>query len=75
MGAQQLAELQRAPARRTATSAGSCRQMLDAGIATRRGIMCSHREPAYRDQTQRHSLPHSEAAQDRTHHPAALSRR
>ncbi|SDS26948.1 DegT/DnrJ/EryC1/StrS family aminotransferase [Opitutus sp. GAS368] len=26
---------------------GVMQQMLDAGIATRRGIMCSHREPAY----------------------------
>ena len=35
--------------------------MLDAGIATRRGIMCSHREDGYRDS--RHApLPHSEAA-------------
>lgn len=25
-------------------------KMLDAGIATRRGIMCSHREPAYREE-------------------------
>ena len=23
--------------------------MLDKGVATRRGIMCSHREPAYAD--------------------------
>lgn len=26
-------------------------KMLDAGIATRRGIMCAHREPAYQDET------------------------
>ena len=39
--------------------------MLDAGIATRRGIMCAHREDVYRDS--RHApLPQSEAAQDRT---------
>jgi dTDP-4-amino-4,6-dideoxygalactose transaminase len=39
--------------------------MLDAGIATRRGIMCAHREACYADS--RHApLPHSEAAQDRT---------
>lgn len=39
--------------------------MLDAGIATRRGIMCSHREEVYSDS--RHApLPHSESAQDRT---------
>ena len=24
--------------------------MLDAGIATRRGVMCAHREPAYRSE-------------------------
>ena len=40
-------------------------RMLDAGISTRRGIMCSHREPAYRDQALRQPLPHSEEAQDR----------
>jgi dTDP-4-amino-4,6-dideoxygalactose transaminase len=39
--------------------------MLDAGVATRRGIMCSHREPAYRDSPLRWSLPNSEEAQDR----------
>jgi len=38
--------------------------MLDAEIATRRGIMCSHREKAYRDAPLRMPLPHSEAAQD-----------
>ncbi len=38
--------------------------MLDAGIATRRGIMCAHREAVYRDGRVWH-LPHSEAAQDR----------
>ena len=39
--------------------------MLDAGISTRRGIMCSHREPAMRDIPVRHPLTHSEQAQDR----------
>ncbi len=41
--------------------------MLDEGIATRRGIMCSHREPAYRDNPLPVPLPlpHSEIAQDR----------
>lgn len=38
--------------------------MLDAGISTRRGIMCSHREPAYRDHPLARPLPHSEQAQD-----------
>jgi dTDP-4-amino-4,6-dideoxygalactose transaminase len=39
--------------------------MLDAGIATRRGIMCSHREDGYLDS--RHApLPYSENCQDRT---------
>jgi dTDP-4-amino-4,6-dideoxygalactose transaminase len=38
--------------------------MLDATISTRRGIMCSHREPAYRDRALRHDLTHSEQAQD-----------
>jgi dTDP-4-amino-4,6-dideoxygalactose transaminase len=39
--------------------------MLDAGIATRRGIMCSHREAAYADLPPRHRLDSSEDAQDR----------
>ena len=38
--------------------------MLDAGIATRRGIMCAHREPAYAGAERRFPLPHSERAQD-----------
>jgi dTDP-4-amino-4,6-dideoxygalactose transaminase len=50
---------------------GGCDQLrvmqalLDAGISTRRGIMCSHREAAYRDVSLRFPLPRSEAAQDR----------
>jgi dTDP-4-amino-4,6-dideoxygalactose transaminase len=39
-------------------------RMLDDGVATRRGIMCSHREPAYAAAPLRHPLPHSETAQD-----------
>jgi perosamine synthetase len=38
-------------------------QMLDRGIATRRGIMCSHREAPYCSNPPAR-LPHSEAAQD-----------
>jgi dTDP-4-amino-4,6-dideoxygalactose transaminase len=38
--------------------------LLDNGIATRRGIMCSHREPCYSDQKLRHDLRESELAQD-----------
>jgi dTDP-4-amino-4,6-dideoxygalactose transaminase len=38
--------------------------MLDAGISTRRGIMCSHREEAYCDLVLPTPLPHSERAQD-----------
>ena len=37
--------------------------LLDQGIATRRGIMCSHREKPYRGK-QRHQLRESEHAQD-----------
>lgn len=40
--------------------------LLDRGIATRRGIMCSHREPAYANGKQRHDLRQSELAQDRS---------
>jgi perosamine synthetase len=38
--------------------------MLDAGVSTRRGIMCAHREPAYAD-LPHGPLPVSENAQDR----------
>jgi dTDP-4-amino-4,6-dideoxygalactose transaminase len=38
--------------------------MLEQGVATRRGIMCTHREPAYRDNPLHAPLPHSEGAQD-----------
>lgn len=38
--------------------------MLDAGVATRRGIMCAHREDVYASHPLRMSLPESEAAQD-----------
>jgi dTDP-4-amino-4,6-dideoxygalactose transaminase len=38
-------------------------RMLDQGIATRRGVMCSHREPSYAGSVMR-ALPHSEAAQE-----------
>jgi perosamine synthetase len=39
--------------------------MLDRGVATRRGIMCIHREPAYADLPRRHALTASEQAQSR----------
>ena len=38
--------------------------LLDQGIATRRGIMCSHREAPYADAELRHELRQSELAQD-----------
>jgi perosamine synthetase len=45
-------------------------RMLDAGIATRRGIMCAHREPAYRNSGNWGCAPdglrQSEKAQDRS---------
>jgi dTDP-4-amino-4,6-dideoxygalactose transaminase len=44
---------------------GVMQALLDQGVSTRRGIMCCHREPAYRHLTQRHPLPNSEQAQDR----------
>lgn len=37
--------------------------MLDEGIATRRGIMCAHLEPPYADASLQHPLKASEAAQ------------
>lgn len=39
-------------------------RMLDAGVSTRRGIMSSHREPAYAQSKPRHGLSHSERASD-----------
>lgn len=39
--------------------------LLNEQIGTRRGIMCAHREPAYRDLPLRVALPTSEAVQDR----------
>jgi perosamine synthetase len=41
-------------------------KLLDQGIATRRGIMCSHREAPYANETQRYDLRQSELAQDRS---------
>jgi dTDP-4-amino-4,6-dideoxygalactose transaminase len=43
---------------------GAMQELLDQGIATRRGIMCSHREPCYADEKPRHDLHQSELAQD-----------
>jgi dTDP-4-amino-4,6-dideoxygalactose transaminase len=39
--------------------------LLDRGIASRRGVMCSHREVPYRRSDPPYHLPHSERAQDR----------
>lgn len=39
--------------------------MLDQNVATRRGIMCAHLEPAYARRSLRFPLPHSEEARDR----------
>lgn len=44
---------------------GVMQTMLDHGIATRRGIMCVHREPSYRHLPCPFPLTHSEEAQDR----------
>jgi perosamine synthetase len=38
--------------------------MLDREVATRRGIMCTHREPSYAGSATPHALPHSEDAQE-----------
>jgi dTDP-4-amino-4,6-dideoxygalactose transaminase len=40
--------------------------LLEQGIATRRGIMCSHREAPYKGDQQRHALRNSELAQDQS---------
>jgi dTDP-4-amino-4,6-dideoxygalactose transaminase len=39
--------------------------LLDRGVASRRGIMCAHREPPYQRRLP-YALPESEQAQDRT---------
>lgn len=39
-------------------------RLLDQGVATRRGIMCSHREAPYRGEQRPHDLRQSELAQD-----------
>jgi perosamine synthetase len=39
--------------------------MLDCGVSTRRGVMCSHREAAYADLERQAPLTRSERAQDR----------
>ena len=39
-------------------------RLLDQGISTRRGIMCSHREPCYAAEERRYELRQSELAQD-----------
>jgi len=39
--------------------------LLDQGVASRRGIMCAHREAPYRRTDQPYNLPESERAQDR----------
>ena len=39
-------------------------RLLDQGVATRRGIMCAHREAPYRNEKQPHDLRQSELAQD-----------
>ena len=40
--------------------------LLDAGIATRRGVMCAHREPPYQEVYGKQSLPISEEATDQS---------
>ena len=48
--------------RQTDTQRAVMQAMLDRNIATRRGIMCAHLEPAYADLPLRFPLPHSERA-------------
>lgn len=40
-------------------------EMLNRGVATRRGIMCAHREDFYKEAQWNEALPHSETEQDR----------
>ena len=41
-------------------------ELLDRGISTRRGIMCSHQEPCYASLGRRTNLEHSEKAVQET---------
>jgi dTDP-4-amino-4,6-dideoxygalactose transaminase len=56
----------------TLTDAAPCsrddlmQQLLDRGIASRRGVMLAHREPAYANRPPRTPLPNSEWASDRS---------
>jgi len=43
---------------------GAMQSLLEAGISSRRGVMCAHREPAFRGTPQAHSLEVSEHLQD-----------
>jgi perosamine synthetase len=44
---------------------GVMQHLLDRGVASRRGIMCAHREVPYREAGRGRQLPESERAQDR----------
>ena len=50
--------------------------MLDAGISTRRGIMCTHREPAYSagSRTRTHPAPAQRSGTGAGRHPADVPR-
>lgn len=54
----------RFPGATTAVRDGFMQRLLDEGIATRRGIMSIHREPAYTERFGVQHFPHSEAASD-----------
>lgn len=49
-----------------ADQAAVMQTMLERGVATRRGIMCAHREPPYASSPRRHDLSRSEQAQDQS---------
>jgi perosamine synthetase len=53
-----------ASAQRVTTQRAVMQRMLEDGVATRRGIMCAHRENAYSSNAPRFELPNSEQAQD-----------
>ena len=62
LGALELAELHACASTTTLDQRAVMQHMLDEGVATRRGIMCAHRERPYAGGR---PLPNSEWAQDR----------
>ena len=72
LGPQQLAELLRAAARLVRPARRHAGRCSTDGIATRRGIMCAHREAPYATQAKPLASARVRARAGSHHHPAAL---